>query len=73
MDKLRRTRNFQPVLGEIRSIAPTGWYGTPERATLQKGNNMVKVLAEAISTEAEEIFKQLDAVQKVAASRNSLG
>jgi creatinine amidohydrolase len=73
MDKLRRTRNFQPVLGEIRSIAPTGWYGTPERATLQKGTNMVKVLAEAISAEAEEIFKQLDAVQKVAASRNSLG
>ena len=25
MDKLRRTRSYQPVLSDIRSIAPTGW------------------------------------------------
>ena len=29
MDKLRRTRAYQPVLTDIRSIAPTGWFGAP--------------------------------------------
>src|SRR3974390_3173612 len=32
-DKLRRTRSYQPVLTDIRTIAPTGWYGSPEHAT----------------------------------------
>ncbi|MCK5324768.1 MAG: creatininase family protein, partial [Woeseiaceae bacterium] len=35
MDKLRRTRTFQPVLTDIRAIAPTGWYGKPEHATVE--------------------------------------
>jgi creatinine amidohydrolase len=64
MDKLRRTRNYQPVLGDIRSIAPTGWYGAPQRATLQRGIDMVKDIAHSISVEAGEIFKQLDAIQQ---------
>src|ERR1700694_263549 len=33
MDKLRRTRSYQPVLTDIRSIAPTGWFGSPQHAT----------------------------------------
>jgi len=63
MDKLRRTSNYQPILGDIRSIAPTGWYGSPQRATQDRGTQMVKDLADSISHEAREIFKQLDAVQ----------
>ncbi len=62
-DKLRRTRSFQPVLTDIRSIAPTGWYGSPENATAAKGKRMLEGIAEAISREAAEIFKQLDEVQ----------
>src|ERR1700716_2781469 len=38
MDKLRRTRSYQPVLTDIRSIAPTGWVGSPPRATGHKGD-----------------------------------
>ena len=34
-DKLRRTRAYQPVLRDIRTIAPTGWYGSPGHATGQ--------------------------------------
>ena len=37
MDKLRRTRAYQPVLTDIRSIAPTGWYGSPQGATVANG------------------------------------
>ncbi len=37
MDKLRRTRSYQPVLTDIRSIAATGWFGSPQHATAEKG------------------------------------
>ena len=62
-DKLRRTRAFQPVLTDIRTIAPTGWYGSPEHATVEKGRKMLEGVADAIAKEATEIFKQLDEVQ----------
>ena len=38
MDKLRRTRSYQPVLTDIRSIAATGWFGSPQHATAEKGD-----------------------------------
>jgi creatinine amidohydrolase len=63
MDKLRRTRSFQPVLNNIRTIAPTGWYGDPRPATVEKGQRMVASIADAIASEATEIFRQLDEVQ----------
>jgi creatinine amidohydrolase len=62
-DKLRRTRAYQPVLTDIRTIAPTGWYGNPEHATVDKGQRMLNGIAEAIALEASEIFRQLDTVQ----------
>src|SRR5258708_30577090 len=37
MDKLRRTRTYQPVLTDIRSLAATGWFGSPQHATAEKG------------------------------------
>jgi len=43
MDKLRRTRSYQPVLTDIRSIAPTGWFGSPQHATVDKGRRMITV------------------------------
>jgi creatinine amidohydrolase len=63
MDRLRRTRSYQPVLTDIRSIAPTGWYGSPEKATAERGRSMLAKIADSIATEATEIFRQLDAVQ----------
>jgi creatinine amidohydrolase len=63
MDKLRRTRSFQPVLNNIRVIAPTGWYGDPQPATVIKGQGMIAGIADAIAGEATEIFRQLDEVQ----------
>ncbi len=63
MDKLRRTRTFQPVLSDIRSIAPTGWYGSPEHATAEKAQQMLRDVATAIAAEASEVFRQLETVQ----------
>jgi creatinine amidohydrolase len=63
MDKLRRTRSYQPVLTDIRSIAPTGWFGSPQHATAEKGRRMIADIAETIAKEATEIFMQLDVVQ----------
>jgi creatinine amidohydrolase len=63
MDRLRRTRSFQPVLTDIRSIAPTGWFGSPQHATAEKGRRMIAAVADAIAREAGEVFRELDAVQ----------
>jgi creatinine amidohydrolase len=63
MDKLRRTRTYQPVLTDIRSIAPTGWFGSPQHATAEKGGKMLADIADAIAKEAGDIFRQLDAIQ----------
>src|SRR2546423_179180 len=63
MDKLRRTRAYQPVLTDIRSIAPTGWFGSPQHATAEKGKRMLADIADAIAREAIAIFRELDAVQ----------
>jgi len=62
-DKLRRTRSYQPVLTDIRTIAPTGWYGRPERATVEKAKRMLDGIADAIAKEATEIFRLLDEAQ----------
>jgi len=63
MDRLRRTRAYQPVLTDIRSIAPTGWFGSPQHATAEKGARMLADIADAIAKEATEIFAALEAVQ----------
>jgi creatinine amidohydrolase len=62
-DKLRRTRAYQPVLTDIRTIAATGWFGSPQHATAEKGARMLSDISTAIAREATEIFRQLDVVQ----------
>jgi creatinine amidohydrolase len=63
IDSLRRTRSYQPVLSDVRSIAPSGWYGQPEHATPEKALRFVDTVADSIATESAEIFKQLDKLQ----------
>ena len=50
-------------LGDIKTIAPTGWYGSPEHATVDKGMKMLKDVADAIAKEASDIFRLLDEAQ----------
>ena len=63
IDGLRRTRAYQPVLTDVRSIAPTGWYGSPQHANITKAQRMVVDVADAIAKDSTEIFKQLDKIQ----------
>jgi creatinine amidohydrolase len=63
IDGLRRTRSYQPVLADVRSIAPTGWYGSPQHATVEKGHRMLNAVADSIAKESAGIFKQLDTIQ----------
>jgi len=63
IDALRRTRSYQPVLTDVRSIAPTGWYGSPQHATLEKAQKMLDAVADSIAKQSKEIFKQLDRIQ----------
>jgi len=60
MDRLRRTRSYQPVLTDIRDIAPTGWYGSPESATEARGVAMLEKISDSIAAEATELFEQLE-------------
>ena len=62
-DRLRRTRSYQPVLRDIKTIAQTGWYGAPEHATVDKGLKMLNDIADAIAKECTEIFQMLDEAQ----------
>ena len=63
MDRLRRTKEYQPILTDIRSIAPSGWYGSPERATIKKGKKMLQEVSKAIAKEAKEILDLLEQTQ----------
>ena len=60
MDALRRTRAYQPVLSDVRLIAPTGWYGSPQGATVEKAQRMLNAVADSIAKKSTEIFAQLD-------------
>jgi len=62
MDKLRRTISYQPILTDVRMMAPTGWYGNPQPATVEKATRMLESLAGAIARESAEIFRELDKV-----------
>jgi creatinine amidohydrolase len=59
MDSLRRTRAYQPVLTDVRDIAPSGWYGHPQGATTENADRMVGAIADAIATRAADVFRQL--------------
>ena len=51
------------MLRDIKTIAPTGWYGAPEHATVDKAVRMLNDIADSIAKEATEIFGMLDEAQ----------
>jgi creatinine amidohydrolase len=73
IDALRRTRSYQPVLTDVRSIAPTGWYGSPQHATVEKAAKMLNEVADSIAKDSAEIFKQLDRIQGGTAEIRQVG
>ncbi len=73
VDALRRTRSYQPVLTDVRSIAPTGWYGSPQHATIEKAEKMIHSVADSIAKQSTEIFKNLDRIQGGTAEIRQIG
>lgn len=59
VDHLRRTRAYQPVLSDIRSIAPTGWYGDPRGATVEQSREFIDTLADEIAARVSAMFTEL--------------
>ena len=64
-DRLRRTRAYQPVLTDIRDIAPTGWYGDPSKADVNQAQAFLTTVADAV---AERVTVLLDELGKLSAS-----
>jgi creatinine amidohydrolase len=62
VDHLRRTRAYQPVLRDIRSIAPTGWYGDPRGATVEQARELMATVAGAIAERVSEMFAELQRI-----------
>ena len=63
MDKLRRSKGYQPILTDIRSIAPSGWYGDPKKASVKTGKEMIETLSTKIASESSEILAILEKTQ----------
>ena len=63
MDKLRRRRGFHPILTDIRSIAPSGWYGDPKKASVETGKEMIETLSTNIAKESSEVLAILEKTQ----------
>jgi creatinine amidohydrolase len=59
VDSLRRGRAGYPFLRDIREIAPTGWYGDPQKATPERAKVFLQGVAAAAAEYIEKTFKEL--------------
>jgi creatinine amidohydrolase len=59
VDGLRRGRAAYPFLKDIREIAPTGWYGEPQKATVEKAEILLEKVAGAAADYIRTTFKEL--------------
>ena len=59
IDNLRRGRAAYPFLKDIREIAPTGWYGEPQKATEEKAKLFLDQVAQVAADYIQKTFKEL--------------
>lgn len=59
IDAVRRRRSIQPVLTDIRQIAPTGWYGTPQNANPDKARRVVAGVADRIAEDLQAVWEAM--------------
>lgn len=64
IDALRRGRAGYPFLKDIREIAPSGWYGEPQKATREKAKEFLEGVANAAAEYIEKTFKELGEYDK---------
>jgi creatinine amidohydrolase len=60
---LFRQPDVYPVLRDFHEIAPTGWYGTPERAEASRAEQIAEAVADHVVRRAREIWAALDAAE----------
>jgi creatinine amidohydrolase len=58
--ELFRKRDVFPVMRDFREVAPTGWYGHPERATVEQAEEIFERVAEHIVTRARAVWDELE-------------
>jgi hypothetical protein len=56
-----RQRDVYPVLQDFHDIAPTGWYGRPERADAGRAEEIAEAVADHVVRRVKEIWAQLAA------------
>jgi creatinine amidohydrolase len=59
VDSLRRGRAGYPFLRDIKEIAPTGWYGEPQKATIERSKDFLEGVAGRAAEYIEKTFKEL--------------
>jgi len=57
--ELFRQRDVYPVLQDFHDIAPTGWYGRPERAEPDRAEAIAEAVADHVVRRVREIWAQL--------------
>ncbi len=57
---LFRRRDVFPILRDFRDIAPTGWYGNPERAEAGRAEEIAEEVADHVVRRAAEVWAALD-------------
>jgi creatinine amidohydrolase len=57
--ELFRQRDVYPVLHDFHDIAPTGWYGRPERAEAGRAEEIAESVADHVVRRVKEIWTQL--------------
>ncbi len=62
-DHARRTRSFQTILRDIREISSSGWYGSAERVSEEKGAELLTSVADVVARELQERFGRLRALR----------
>jgi len=58
-DHARRGRAFQTVLRDIREISDSGWYGSSETLSADRGAEIVDAVAAVVATELNARFERL--------------
>jgi creatinine amidohydrolase len=64
---LFRRRDIFPVLRDFREVSPTGWYGTPERATPERAGEIFAAVADHIVAGFRDVCDELDGFERIAA------
>ncbi|HSK95792.1 MAG TPA: creatininase family protein [Euzebyales bacterium] len=63
---LFRRRDVFPVLRDFREVSPTGWYGSPERATPERAAEIFAAVADHIVAGFREVCDELSRFDEIA-------